>query len=194
MKQSQQSKPRKMQPPPVPPTEKLSYSVGRQIGYLWPEEIDALKKLAVSPLLVPDPLVVVIGAGSGTFDLTIAEERPDARFVSVDILDCVAERGNMDLAGFGGRLTQIVGDSKMMGRKFHHPIDFLFIDGDHSYQAVQADIQVWLPKVKVGGLVGFHDYREDFFPGVVQAVDEYMGDYELVMFAKTIKVFRKVGE
>jgi Methyltransferase domain len=49
------------------------------------------------------------------------------------------------------------------------------IDGDHRYEAVQADIQAWRPKVKPGGILAGHDYS-DAFPGVRQAVDEAFPD------------------
>lgn len=54
-------------------------------------------------------------------------------------------------------------------------LDFVFIDADHSYQAVKDDIACWAPKVKAGGWVGGHDYNRKF-PGVVQAVREVAGD------------------
>jgi len=37
------------------------------------------------------------------------------------------------------------------------PIDVLFIDGDHSYEGVVRDVEAWVPHVKPGGLVMFHD-------------------------------------
>lgn len=37
--------------------------------------------------------------------------------------------------------------------------DFVFIDGDHSYEAVLQDLRLWYPKVKKGGLFSGHDYR-----------------------------------
>jgi hypothetical protein len=37
-------------------------------------------------------------------------------------------------------------------------LDFVFIDADHSYPAVKADIAAWKPKVKVGGWLCGHDY------------------------------------
>ena len=40
---------------------------------------------------------------------------------------------------------------------FDGPIDFLFIDGDHSYNGVKADYEDYSPLVRPGGLVGFHD-------------------------------------
>ena len=57
-------------------------------------------------------------------------------------------------------------------------LDFVFIDGSHLYEAVKADIQVWLPKVKFGGFIGGHDYGNQNEPlnGVKEAVDEAFGE------------------
>lgn len=49
-------------------------------------------------------------------------------------------------------------------------VDLLFIDGDHSYEAVSRDLAVWLPKLSAGGLVILHDIA--WAPGVQQAVAE----------------------
>jgi predicted O-methyltransferase YrrM len=38
-----------------------------------------------------------------------------------------------------------------------HPIDCLFIDGDHTYDGVRQDYEMYRPLVKVGGLIAFHD-------------------------------------
>lgn len=55
--------------------------------------------------------------------------------------------------------------------RFHdHTIDMIFIDGDHSYSSVLADITAWERTVKPGGLICGHDYN--VHPGVKQAVDE----------------------
>lgn len=36
-------------------------------------------------------------------------------------------------------------------------VDFLFIDGDHSYEGVKKDFEMYSHLVKPGGLIGFHD-------------------------------------
>jgi cephalosporin hydroxylase len=36
-------------------------------------------------------------------------------------------------------------------------IDFLFIDGDHSYDGVKRDFDMYSPLVKKGGMIAFHD-------------------------------------
>ena len=51
-------------------------------------------------------------------------------------------------------------------------LDFVFIDGDHSYEGNSKDIKLWLPKVKKGGFISGHDYNHPRLPGVKKAVDE----------------------
>jgi predicted O-methyltransferase YrrM len=36
-------------------------------------------------------------------------------------------------------------------------LDFLFIDGDHSYSGVKRDFEMYSPLVRPGGLIAFHD-------------------------------------
>lgn len=61
-------------------------------------------------------------------------------------------------------------DKKDGNNKFLFPIDLLFIDGDHEYESVKKDIQDYVPKVKHGGLIIFHDYGS--WDGVTRAVKE----------------------
>lgn len=39
----------------------------------------------------------------------------------------------------------------------HKEVDMLFIDGDHSYEGVKQDWEMYSPLVKKGGIVVFHD-------------------------------------
>lgn len=55
-------------------------------------------------------------------------------------------------------------------------IDLVYIDADHTYDAVRRDIAAYAPLVRHGGILGGHDYvntggRIPF--GVKRAVDEY---------------------
>ena len=51
------------------------------------------------------------------------------------------------------------------------PLDFLFIDGDHSYDGVRQDYESYAPLVRPGGLIGFHDIAEPPGGGPVIAAD-----------------------
>ena len=37
--------------------------------------------------------------------------------------------------------------------------DFVYIDADHSYDGVTADLEAWYPKVRKGGMLAGHDYK-----------------------------------
>lgn len=50
-------------------------------------------------------------------------------------------------------------------------LDFVFIDANHEYEAVKADIQAWFPKVRKGGHIAGHDYVSD--ERVKRAADEF---------------------
>ena len=52
-------------------------------------------------------------------------------------------------------------------------LDFVFIDGDHRFDAVMMDISLWAPKVRKGGIVSGHDYYHFYQSGVVDAVRVY---------------------
>lgn len=52
------------------------------------------------------------------------------------------------------------------GRKF----DAVFIDGDHSFDAVQRDIVLYSLALRPGGLMCGHDYDNPYYPGVTRAV------------------------
>lgn len=45
-------------------------------------------------------------------------------------------------------------------------VDFLFIDGDHSYDGVKRDFELWSPLVRPGGIVALHDTKPDHPTGV----------------------------
>lgn len=56
-------------------------------------------------------------------------------------------------------------------------ISFAYVDGDHSYEGVRADLEALFPKMKPGGLIGFDDYhrRGWWGDGVLAAVHEFIG-------------------
>ena len=76
--------------------------------------------------------------------------------------------------------------------------DLVFIDADHRYEAVRADIAAWRPRVRRGGILCGHDY---FSPrnakgqwGVKRAVDEWAAELGIaVEFAETVWVARMPG-
>jgi hypothetical protein len=61
-------------------------------------------------------------------------------------------------------------------------LDFVYIDGNHSYGAVLADLQAWTPKVKIGGVIAGHDYcvqPAKPFIQVIAAVQTFVRDQDI---------------
>lgn len=101
-------------------------------------------------------------------------ERPDPRHHGKPIEQ--AFRDNLTACGLSDRVRVIVSDSaEAAGRFADGSVDFVFIDADHSYEAVKRDIAAWRPKVKPGGVIAGHDRVR---VGVGRAVVEAFGRYE----------------
>ena len=57
-----------------------------------------------------------------------------------------------------------------------HYFDWLYIDGNHTYEYVLKDLQFYVPKIKRGGFITGDDYCEGHWwqGGVKRAVDEFV--------------------
>jgi predicted O-methyltransferase YrrM len=151
-------------------------TIQKAFGFIGADELEALKRYA--GMLPPNPTVINIGAGPGTSGLAFLESREDLSLVTIDIQDESSPHGSLDSerrvikeSGISvtARWTQIHGDSKFA--YWPKPLDMVFIDGDHSYEGCKGDIETWLPRLKVGGILFIHDYH---FDTVKKAVDELL--------------------
>jgi len=78
------------------------------------------------------------------------------------------------IAPIGNKIQTIKSLSHEAANLFDdNSVDCLFIDAGHSYEAVKADIEAWLPKMKPNGIMAGHDYTA--WEGVNQAVTEVFG-------------------
>lgn len=58
------------------------------------------------------------------------------------------------------------------------PPDFVYIDGDHSYEGAKRDMEIWWPRLASCGILAGHDFTPEL-PGVMQAVMEHCEQHEL---------------
>ena len=79
-----------------------------------------------------------------------------------------------------GLIDVIHGDSAKAATMFRdRGLDIVFIDANHAYEHVVADIKAWLPKIRSGGMIAGHDICEPSC-GVRAAVDEiFPAGYEI---------------
>ncbi len=52
-------------------------------------------------------------------------------------------------------------------------LDWVFIDANHEYRYIKENLNIWVPKVKSGGVVAGHDYGNKWV-GIKRAVDEFV--------------------
>jgi predicted O-methyltransferase YrrM len=102
-------------------------------------------------------------ARGGTTALLADAASPDATVISVDLAHPpeVARRLHRLIRQ---ELVLVTGysDAPETVKQVHaalrgRPLDVLFIDGDHSYEAAKRDYELYAPLVPPGGLIGFHD-------------------------------------
>jgi predicted O-methyltransferase YrrM len=128
-----------------------------------------------------------IGVADGRYSLTLCEAIPNLELLCVDPWRAYAgnnrggpqsqhdgnlERAKHRLAPYNVRLQRglsmdVVGDVPL------DSLDFVFIDGHHSYEYVRDDLREWSKRVRSGGTVSGHDFYEFKWAGVVEAVVEY---------------------
>jgi predicted O-methyltransferase YrrM len=95
---------------------------------------------------------------------------PDAVIIAVDlVLPAPTRHLRARLGRESQTIVGIEGDSREPATKQAveralggEPLDVLFIDGDHSYDGVRSDFELYGPLVREGGLIGIHDINEDY--------------------------------
>lgn len=103
-------------------------------------------------------------------------------FVAIDAFPWTDEQGRTTLDHFlhhmaplNGHYRHIKSGSSEAAALFaDKSVDFVFIDANHTYEFVKADVLAWLPKVKPGGIIAGHDYNAPH--EVERAVNEIFGE------------------
>jgi predicted O-methyltransferase YrrM len=90
--------------------------------------------------------------------------------------------------------------AKWFSTNVKQPVDFIFLDGDHCWDAIKADWSGWNPLVKVGGIVALHDSRssekrminEAGSARYTKAVIALDPRFELLDEVDSLSVFRRI--
>jgi predicted O-methyltransferase YrrM len=111
------------------------------------------------------------------------ERAPDTGYtdlqMDLEVWNAFQER--LRLTGTKDHVKVLKTDSISASKMFEDgSLDFVFIDANHSYEAVKADIEAWLPKLRKGGLIAGHDILEPSC-GVERAVKDIFGSTYMVV-------------
>jgi len=164
--------------PPEPPFEDAFAFTVEQIGITQkPDEIRWL--FALVRELRPRVVLEIGLDEGGTFFLWSRAAPADARLIAIDTRP-PGRLGRWSpfqlvVHGFASRDQRV---DLLMSADSHEratisrieqltagrPLDFLFIDGDHSYEGVRQDFAMYSPLVRPGGIVAFHDVAQETTP------------------------------
>jgi hypothetical protein len=79
--------------------------------------------------------------------------------ITQDVIDKFMKAAKKNLKPYGDRVRMIREPSLEATNNFTDTlVDFVFIDGDHSYEATLADCEAYYPFLKKGGFFCGHDY------------------------------------
>lgn len=108
---------------------------------------------------IQNGVIVEIGRRKGGSLLILCSYSPTSKVYSIDSKvtydDSIAKLFK-EWEITEDRYELIVGHSQNID-KWDKPIDMLFIDGNHLYNAVYRDLEIWVPRVKIGGFIIMHD-------------------------------------
>lgn len=139
-----------------------------------------------------DAVFVEIGCWEGKSTYFMADKikrsGKNIKFHAVDLWDSYTQIGMTWKANFDIFLKNIEPikefinviklDSILAAKRFEDKsVDFVFIDGNHQYEYVKADILAWLPKIKEGGVLAGHDTQ---FEGVTKAITELLSGVKII--------------
>lgn len=122
--------------------------------------------------------VLEIGTGSGGTLYALAwAAAPGARVLSLDLTVYPAGRRHLYRTFADGRRVEVwEADShleetrnRVAAHFDHQPLDLVFVDGDHTYESVRRDYELYAPLLRDDGIVAFHDIVDGPYEAVGEA-------------------------
>lgn len=163
----------------LPPRVALFYSRARRLAARTGDEWSlgsATKPESLGRLLAVAHgrrRVVEIGTGTAWTTIALALADRDRRVLSFDPIVRPERERYLDLAGRARARVDIVdgpGEAGLGNRP--GPVDLVFVDGSHERERTIETFRVWSETVEPGGAIAFHDYGNDEYPGVTEAIRE----------------------
>ena len=132
------------------------------------------------------------------------EQQPGETYFDPELFDRTTGRVNtleffrktIAMARLDETVVAMVCRSTVAARMWDTPLNFVFIDGGHSYEAVLGDYQSWAPHLKPGGYLLIHDIFEDptkggQAPHQVYCLALASGQFRELTRVKTLGVLQK---
>jgi predicted O-methyltransferase YrrM len=154
--------------------ELLDFTFNDCAGLIKPAQVQSeiSELLEIVNRMKPKVILEIGTANGGTLFLFSHWPPESATIVSIDL------PGGRFGGGYPAWRTLLYKSFALLGQKIHllradshkrdtleqvkaildgREIDFLFIDGDHTYEGVKTDFDMYSPLVRKGGIIAFHD-------------------------------------
>lgn len=107
-------------------------------------------------------------------------------------------RHNMRQAQLEDTVIPIVAPSTVAARQWHTPLDLVFIDGGHSFEAAHNDYRSWASHVRTGGILCIHDLFPNPDEGGQAPITIYRlalasGLFEEIEVVNTLGILRRIA-
>ena len=113
-----------------------------------------------------------IGTGTAWAAIAAALAEPERQVFSFDPVVRPEREWYLALAAASARrrieLVQGIGET---GPAHGQRVDFVFVDGSHECDRTIATFEAWRRALAPGGAIAFHDWRNEAWPGVTQAIE-----------------------
>lgn len=135
---------------------------------------------------LPAPVGLEIGCANGDTSKYLLDCNPNLKMYSIDPYENYVDWNGNNLVNMGIIYKEAMELLSPYGERFVHikdysdnvidmfedsSLDFIFIDGLHTYEQVSKDCKNYYSKVKPGGVFSGHDYSAII--GVNKAVNEF---------------------
>ncbi len=116
--------------------------------------------------------VAEVGTGTGWTAIVLALARPDRHVHSYDVSEHEQRARYLELAPAGARVRVHLAlrDGREGPPEGLPELDFLFIDSSHELEETLLTFRLWSGRLRPGAVAAFHDYDDEQYPGVRQAV------------------------
>lgn len=145
-----------------------NFKVGLEVGTAYGNSAEyVLKHTGIEELYCIDPYIFYTQMPG----FTCQEE--------YDILFCYALDKLHQYSNFRAILRDNSKKCYELLTEIEYKFDFIFLDGDHSYETIKWEIEHYYKLIKNGGILCGHDYN--IFEGVTNAVDEMAKELNVLL-------------
>lgn len=136
--------------------------IGIEIGVLKGENsCEILKNLNISKLYLIDPYT------------KYEDYKKDQNYDNVKLAEKISKKR---LKKYKNKVVWVKEYSQNAIKKIQEKVDFVYVDGNHEYEYVKKDLELYWEKLKEGGVLSGHDIQ---YLGVSRAVLEFANKKKL---------------